>query len=243
MPDQWRRSEGASAILIRAIARSLAQLLDPAFLGPLLKGALAAAAVFGGLAWLAAWGLGELAGGTGWLAGLAAAAGGALALLLALWLFVPALLALASLFLNPVAAAVERRHYPGLPPPQGAGLAAQAGFNLRLAALLGGASLVALPVALIAPPIGAALLWAINTLALGPGLFEGVAQRRLSVPAGRVARRQRRWAVLGAGGLLAALALVPIANLLVPALGAAVMTHLLHAPGSSPGPSPGPDRR
>lgn len=214
--------------MLAACLLTLRQLTDPAFLAPLAKGLLGAALVFAGLSGLAAWGTGWLAGGTGWLANLAAAAGGLLTLGLAYWLFIPAMLAIAGLFLDPVSAAVERRHYPALPPARGAGLGAQAAFNLGFGAKVALLSLVALPLALLAPPFGALLLWAISTVALGHGLFEGVAQRRMSVPEARALRRQREAAVLSLGALLAAVALVPIVNLLVPVLGTAAMTHLLH---------------
>lgn len=215
--------------MLTAFALTLRQLPDPAFLGPLLKGLLAAIAVFLGLAGLAAWGLGAVAGGTGWLAGLAATAGGLAAIGLAIWLFVPVMIALSGLFLNPVADAVERRFYPALPPPiGGAGLAAQARFNLMFGLRMGALALLALPLGLLAPPFGAIALWAVSTLALGQGLFEGVAQRRMDVAAGRQARRAQSWRVLGAGAVLAAMSLVPGLNLLVPVLGTAVMTHLLH---------------
>ncbi len=217
--------------MVAAFALALRQLPDPAFFGPLLKGLLAAVAVFLGLAGLAAWGLGAAAGGTGWLAGLAAAAGGLVALGLAVWLFVPVMIGLSGLFLNPVAEAVEARFYPALPPPAaGASLTAQARFNVVLGLKMGALALLVLPLGFLAPPLGAVLLWAVSTVALGHGLFEGVAQRRMDVAAGQRARVARRWTVLGAGGVLAAMALVPGLNLLVPVLGTAVMTHLLHRP-------------
>ncbi|MFC7539958.1 EI24 domain-containing protein [Siccirubricoccus deserti] len=85
-------------------------------------GVIGACIAFLGLAAAAAWLVGWLAGGEGWLAGLAAAAGGLMALGLAVWLFVPVVLALSGLFLDSVAAAVERRFYPALPPASRAGL-------------------------------------------------------------------------------------------------------------------------
>jgi CysZ protein len=221
--------------MLNAFLLALRQMGDPAFRGPLVKGVLGAMAVFASLALLAASALGALAGGDGWLAGVAAAAGGAAALALAVWLFVPVMLALAGLFLDPVAAAVERRFYPFLPPASmGASLGAQARFNIGLALRMGGLALLALPIGLLLPPLGGVLFWAIATVALGHGLFEGVAQRRMPVPAARAARRRQQTRVLGAGAILAALSLLPGLNLLVPVLGTAVMTHLLHrAPGAS----------
>jgi CysZ protein len=214
--------------MLAAFLLTFRQLGEPAFIGPLAKGFLGALAVFLGLAGLAAWGTAALAGGSGWLAGIAAALGGVLTLGLAIWLFVPAMLAIAGLFLDPVAAAVERRFYPGLPPARGAGLAAQAAFNLKLGLVVGALSLIALPLAVLAPPFGAVLLWLISTVALGHGLFEGVAQRRMDIPAARALRRRREVPVLLLGAILAAASLVPIVNLLVPVFGTAAMTHLLH---------------
>jgi len=214
--------------MLAACLLTLRQIGDPAFLGPLVKGCLGAAAVFLGLAWFTAWAVGGLAGGEGWLANLAGAAGGILALALAIWLFVPVMLAVTGLVLGGVAGAVERRFYPGLPPPQGASLGAQLRFNLGLALRFGLLSLVALPFMLLVPPLGAVLFWAISAVGLGHGLFEGVAQRRLGVAESRALRRSREGAVLGLGALLGAMALVPGLNLLVPVLGTAAMTHLLH---------------
>jgi CysZ protein len=214
--------------MLAACLLTLRQIGDPAFLGPLLKGCLGAAAVFLGLAWFTAWAVGGLAGGEGWLANIAAAAGGILALALAIWLFVPVMLAVTGLFLDSVAAAVERRFYPGLPPAEGASLGAQLRFNLGLALRFGLLSLLALPIALLLPPLGAVLFWALSTVALGHGLFEGVAQRRLGIAESRALRRRREGAVLGLGAVLGAMAVVPGINLLVPVLGTAAMTHLLH---------------
>jgi CysZ protein len=212
--------------MLTACLLALRQLPDPAFIGPLAKAFGAALLAFLGLAWLAAWGVGALAGGDGWLAGIAAALGGLLVLGLAVWLFVPVMLGLAGLFLDPVAAAPGRSGVP--PPPQGASLLAQARFNLVFAAKTGAIALLALPLLFFAPPIGAVALWLISTVALGHGLFEGVAQRRMPVAAARVLRWRREFPVLGIGAILSAMALVPGLNLLVPVLGTAAMTHLLH---------------
>jgi uncharacterized protein involved in cysteine biosynthesis len=217
--------------MLDAILLTLRQLGDRAFLWPLLGGLAGALAVFAGLAGLSAWALGGLAGGTGWLAGLAATAGGLLTLGLAVWLFVPVMLAISGLFVDVVAAAVERRFYPGLPPAAGAGLLAQGGFNLWLGVKAGAASLIALPLALLFPPLGAMAFLVIGAVSLGHGLFEGVAQRRMGVAEARAARRQREGQVLGLGFLLALLSLVPGLNLLVPVVGTAAMTHLLHRAG------------
>lgn len=222
---------------MRAVPASLLlplrQIGDPGFRRPLLKGVGAALLAFAGLAWLADWGAGALAGGQGWMATAAGLLGGALVLIGAIWLFVPVMLVITGLFLDDVADAVERRFYPGLPEAQGAPLAAQIRANLAMSVRLLLLSLLILPLAIALPPVGVLLFWAVATVSLGYGLFEGVAQRRMSVPESRRLRRHRRSEVLAVGGMLAALAVVPFGNLLVPVLGTAAMTHLLHRRGAA----------
>ena len=223
---------------MKAVAGSLVlplgQLGERGFLGPLLAGCGSALLAFGLLAWAADVGIGALAGGTGWLAPLLGALGGLAVVVAAWWLFVPMTLALAGLFLDATAAAVERRHYPGLPPARGAPLAAQAWFNVALGARVLLLNLVLLPVALILPPLGAVLLWLVATVFLGRGFFEGVAQRRMSVAAARALRRRREPAVLAVGAVLATMSLVPGLNLLLPVYGTAAMAHLLHRGPAGP---------
>ncbi|MFC2998937.1 EI24 domain-containing protein [Falsiroseomonas tokyonensis] len=214
--------------MLENLLLAMRQLPDPAFRRPLAFGALGALAGLVGLGWLSAWGLGAVAGGEGWLATAAAAAGALLVAVAAWWLFIPLLLAISGLFLDGVAEAVERRHYPALPPPQGASVPAQVWSSTVLAAQMVALTLVLLPLSLLLPGIGLVLLWAVAAIGLGQGLFEGVALRRMGTEAARALRRRRRLAIWSLGGLLALVAAVPGLNLLVPVLGTAAMTHLLH---------------
>ena len=107
-------------------------------------------------------------------------------------------------------------------------MAAQVRFNLWFGLRLAVLSLATLPLTLALPPVGAALLWLVSAVGLGHGLFEGVAQRRMSVDQARALRRAREASVLGVGAVLAGIALIPGLNLIVPVIGTAAMTHLLH---------------
>lgn len=214
--------------MFHSLILAFRQLTDPAFRQPVLLGAAGALAGLIAIGAAASWGLGELATGTGWFAGVAAAAGGVLVVFAAWWLFVPLLLAVSGLFLDGVAAAVERRHYPSLPPAKGATTTSQVWAGLVLAAKMAGLTLILLPLSLLLPMIGTLGLWAVAAIGLGEGLFEGVALRRMDRAAAEALRRQRRSAIWALGGALAAMAAVPLLNLLVPVLGTAAMTHLLH---------------
>ena len=220
--------------VIASLTLPFDQVFDRGFRGPLIKGLLGAVLALGGLIWLSSWGVAALAGGTGWLATAAEVLGGVAALFAAFWLFVPFALAIAGLFLDETAEAVERRHYPGLPPPRGASLAAQGAFNVTLALKVLALNIVLLPLALLVPLVGGVLLWLVAAVSLGHGLFEGVAQRRLTVAQARVLRKRREFSVFAVGAVMAALAVVPFANLLVPVLGTAAMTHLLHRGADGP---------
>ncbi len=198
-----------------ALFLALGQIGDPAFRRPLLWGVLGAAVAIALLAWgaveLAAW---AAAGEPGWLSWLAQAGGGAAALIAAWWLFLPVAAAIASQLVEPVAAAVERRHYPGLPPAEGASVAAQIGFGLRFGLRLLLLQILLLPL-LFVPVVGpmAALLLAAHTL--GSGLVQQTALLRMDSAAARMAWRRRRLAGWTLGLLLALMALVPGLNLLV----------------------------
>jgi CysZ protein len=212
--------------MIRAVALALSQLDDPAFRRPLLWGVLGAALSIALLVWGAIEGAAWLAGGTGWLSWLAQAGGGLAALLLAWWLFLPVAAAIAAQLVEPVAAAVERRHYPHLPPPRGASVAAQIAFGLRFGLKLLALQLVLLPL-LFVPVVGFALAVVVSAHALGSGMVQQTALLRMDVPQAQQAWRRLRWAGWGLGLVLAAMALVPLLNLLVPVLGTAASVHLL----------------
>ena len=212
------------------LLRALAQLDDPALLGVLLQSLLLSGACFalllGGSAW---WVHGALAGHGAW-AWLGSVAGAALAGLLGLWLFLPLAVVIAALLMDRVAAAVERRWYPGLPPPRGAALAVQAWDGLCVAACLLPLNLLALLLALLLPGPGWVLGWAITAWSLGRGLFVAVAMRRMGRAQAQAAYRARRGRVLLQGLGLALVGSVPGLNLLVPVVGTAAMVHLLQRP-------------
>ncbi len=208
--------------------RAVAQLDDPVFLGVVLRSLGLSALAFVALLAGSAWGVEELVGQPGWLGWAAGIAGGLGAALLAVWLFVPAALLIATLFIDRVAASVERRFYPGLPAPDGAPLTVQAWDGMALGLQVLALQVVALALALLLPGIGLVLGWAVTGWAIGRGLFVAVAMRRMSREDALRAYARRRAPVLVQGGLLALAGAVPLLNLLVPVLGVASLTHVLN---------------
>lgn len=213
------------------LARAIAQLQDPVFLGVVWRSLVLSAAVFLGLLAGSVWAVEQVVAQPGWLGWLAGLAGGIGAALLALWLFVPVALVIATLYIDRVAAAVDRRFYPSLPVPLGAPLAVQAWDGVVLGAQVLALQLVALLLALLLPGVGLVLGWIVAGWAIGRGLFMGVAMRRMGRPEALRSYAAQRLPVLIQGVALALAGSVPGLNLLVPVLGTAAMVHVLNRAG------------
>lgn len=213
--------------LFSPLARALGQLDDPVFLGVLLRSLLWAAACFIALHAAAIWAVHHLLDLQGWLGSAADIAGSVGASLLALWLFLPVAVIIGTLYIDRIARAVERRHYPTLPPARGAPITAQLWDAISIAARILLLNVLALVAALVLPGVGLILAWLIGGYAIGRGLFAAVAMRRMPRTAAEALYRRARPAVLAQGCMLALAGYVPILNLLIPVVGTAAMVHVL----------------
>ena len=218
--------------MLSPISRAIAQLQDPVFLGVVWRSLLLSAVVFLALLAGSVWAIDHVVTQPGWLKWLAEAFGGVGAALLALWLFVPVALLISTLFMDRVAAAVDRRFYPDLPVPLGAPLAVQAWDGLALGAQVLALQLGTLLLAILLPGVGLVLGWLISGWAIGRGLFMGVAMRRMGRPEALKTYAAQRLPVLVQGVALALAGSVPGLNLLVPVVGTAAMVHVLNRPRS-----------
>ena len=212
---------------MRPLALAFIQLADPVFQGVVLRALLLSVLVFAGLFVGAVWALGQWTPGPYWAGWVAGAVGGILSGLLALWLFVPAAILIGTLYLERIAAAVERRFYPALPPAAGASLAQQGWDGVALGLQLIPLQLLTLVLTLFVPGVGLIVGLLITGWAIGRGLFVAVAMRRMTRPQALLAYQSQRAAALLPGVALAALGLVPFVNLLVPVVGTAAMVHVL----------------
>ena len=220
-------------MLIPAIAKTLRQMPTRPMLRPLLLGLVVTAlciVAFGvtvgaGVSWLVSgvsipW-VGEIGGAAddalGWLAGV----GSVIAMAFA---FTPAAAMAIGFFVDPVADAVETRHYPELGPAQGRSLATEVGMGLRYAGLAILLNIPLLPFYFLFPPLPAA----VNGWLLGRSFFDMTALRRETPARVRQLRRAVWFRMVLGGILLAIMTLVPFLNLLAPVFGLAMMTHLYH---------------
>ena len=209
------------------LARAIAQLDDPVFLGVLVRSLLWSAACFIALHFAVIQAVHHLLDLHGWLGWAADVAGGVGASILALWLFLPVAVIISTFYIDRVAAAVERRYYPSLPPARGAPLAVQLWDGIGIAVRILLLNVLALIAALILPGVGLILAWIIGGYAIGRGLFAAVAMRRMPRAAATMLYRRARPMVMAHGCVLALAGYIPLLNLFIPVVGTAVMVHLL----------------
>jgi uncharacterized protein involved in cysteine biosynthesis len=159
----------------------------------------------------------------------AADVGGWLLTLLITWLFFPAVVSGSiGLLLDRVANAVERRHYPRLPPVRDAPATEVIVTTVKFLAILIFLNLVVL-VFLAFPPVFPFVFYAVNGYLLGREYFELVALRRVDAAELESLRGKFRGRMFLAGLVTAFLLTVPFVNLVAPIIGTAAMVHLFEA--------------
>lgn len=213
--------------MLQPLIRAFGQLDDRVFLGVTLRSLGWALASFVALLAGSVWLLEQWVGQGGWLGWLAGLLGGLGVLLAAVWLFVPVALLIATIYVDPVAEAVERRFYPLSGPARPASWAEQGWDGAVLAVQVGLLQVATLAASVLLPGVGSVLGIAVTGWAIGRGLFVSVAMRRLNRADALAAYRRRRLAVIVPGVALALLTFVPPLNLLMPVLGIAAMVHVL----------------
>jgi CysZ protein len=149
-------------------------------------------------------------------------------LLLSSILMVPVASAFISMFLETIAAAVERKHYPNLPPARSIGIIEGLVDAVKFLGLLIVVNLLALVLYLVFTPLAPILFWVVNGVLLGREYAQLVALRRSDAAGAAAFRKRHRPTIFAAGVLMAVPLTIPVVNLLVPILGAATFTHLYH---------------
>ena len=214
-----------------AYGRAVAQIGDPVF-RPIMgvavgTAALVLAGLVAGALWWASGVPDESLGG--WAQTLADIAGGAAALVAAWFLFPVVVTGVLGFFIDDIAAAVERRHYPSDPPGRNVPVLTGLGFGLRFAGLALGVNLVLLPVyaiSLFVPPLALFLFYFVNGYLLGREYFGQVGLRHASFHAVRELERQHRGRIFRAGLVGAVVLTLPVLNLVAPLVATAAMVHL-----------------
>jgi CysZ protein len=151
--------------------------------------------------------------------------------------FPAVLLIVTSMFLVYVVKAVEKRHYPDLPPARETTVLQDLAYMVKFTALIIVVNLVALPFYLLLPGINFLISWTLNGYITGREYYDLVAMRRMGDADRTAVRKRNGGKIFGAGFVMAILMTVPFLNLLMPVVSAAYMTHVFHAlwkPGDTP---------
>ncbi len=233
-------------MIAASLLKALAQIGDRAFRSVLMRGiGLTVAllvAVYAMFLWLVNWLLPDTVslpwiGQVGWLDDLASGASVLMLLVASVFLMVPVASAFTGLFIDDVADAVEARHYPHLRPAPRLGLVELLREALGFLGVIVAANLGALALYLMVPPAAPAIFLAMNGYLLGREYFQMIATRRLGRDGARAMLRRHGMTIWMAGALMAAPLAVPLVNLAIPIVGAAMFTHLYHRLAARDGPS------
>ena len=147
---------------------------------------------------------------------------------LSFFLMVPVASAFTGLFLEDVAKAVERKHYPHLPPTPRIPFIEALVDTLSFLGLMVVANIFALVVYSIATVAAPLVFWALNGFLLGREYFQMAAMRRLGRSGAKALRKRHSGEIWVAGVLMAVPLTIPLVNLLVPVLAAATFTHMVY---------------
>lgn len=212
--------------MIAAFFKALNQLPDPAFRRVVLMTLLWSILLFAGLIAGAWW----LLNSTqlfewGWLDSIIDWLGGAAAVIAAFVLFPGAALIIISFMLEPVARAVEKKHFPDLETPRNQSVTEAVMIGLRYGAIAIVLNLILLPLYII-PILNIFIFGALNGYLLGREYFELVAQRRLDVPSMKAMwrRHRSRWCI--AGLVITLMLSIPLVNWFMPVVAVAFMLHM-----------------
>jgi CysZ protein len=225
-------------MIFTAFGKALGQMGDPRFQRVLLLGvgltfALLVAAYVGLLVLIQMFVGPEtslpLIGQVTWLNDLLSVGSFFFMMLLSVFLMVPVASAITSMFLDEVAAAVEAKHYPGLPPVPGLSVWEGVKDTVNFLGVLITANVLALVLYVMFPPAAPFIFWGLNGFLLGREYFTLAAARRVGLIEAKRLRRRHGATIWAAGVLMAMPLSIPLVNLLIPILGAATFTHIFHA--------------
>lgn len=235
--------------MVGILARTIGDVLSPSFRQIVLKAVLLAvlvliavgAALYQGVGWVLnngeAWAVATFgpnaAGPAGIVEAIAAIIAG-LGLVVGLIFLIPPVSAVvATLFLDDVAAKIETTHYAADPPGRPLPIPTAVWEGLKFFGVVLLVNLAALPTLLIAGA-GVIVFFLANAYLLSREFFELAAFRAEGVTAGRARRRAHAGRIFLFGLPIAALAAVPVVNLIVPVFGTTLMVHLHKALAGSP---------
>lgn len=212
--------------MIADLFKALNQMPDPAFRRVIGRTLLFSVLLFGGLLWGAWWLLSQTQlFSWGWLESIVDVLGWFAGLIAAFVLFPGAALIIISFMLEPVARAVEAKHYPDLAPPRRQPVSEAVWIGIRYSAIAIVLNLILLPLYFV-PVLNILVFGALNGYLLGREYFELIAPRRLEPASIRPMWKRYRGRLWIAGVVITLLLSIPFVNWVMPVAAAAFMLHI-----------------
>ncbi|MEE2745738.1 MAG: EI24 domain-containing protein, partial [Pseudomonadota bacterium] len=147
------------------------------------------------------------------------------------WYFFPALASVTiSFFLEDIAEAAERRHYPNLTMPRKQSIGELLIVTCKFLVIAIFLNLIVLPIYLVLfflGPLNLFVFYLINGYLIGREYFEIIAHRRLGPEEAKTLRKENRWKLLFAGMFITFMMTIPFVNLAAPVIGTLAMVHLV----------------
>ena len=143
----------------------------------------------------------------------------------ALFLIAPVSAALAGVFQDDVAEAVEKRHYPADPPGTAMPVIPSIWLSAKFLVVVAAANIVALLLVLL-PGINFIVFFIVNAYLIGREYFQFAAMRFRNEAEANAMRRENSTAVFLAGLVVTGFMAVPLLNLATPIFATAIMVHL-----------------
>ncbi|GAB6052498.1 EI24 domain-containing protein [Magnetospira thiophila] len=215
--------------MIKAFSLAIGQLSDPGFRNVLWKSMGLALVVFV-LLWMT---IGFLLGNTalfdiGWLESIIDVLGVAAVGVLTWFLFPAVISIIVGFFLEEAAAAVDKRHYPHLPPARQQPISELIVTTVKFLAIAVVLNIFLL-FFLIIPPLYPIAFYLVNGYLFGREYYELVALRRLDDFNALGMRRAHKTQLMLIGMLMAFTFTIPLVNLVAPLIATAAMVHLVEA--------------
>lgn len=145
--------------------------------------------------------------------------------------FAPISTIFVSIYLDDIVDSVEDRFYPNNKASKRLGIPKLAFLACRIALLVVVLNIIVIPLYIIffwIPFLPLGIFYLLNGYLLGWGYYEMVAVRHLGIKEAGIHRKSIRGVVLGVGLIMTFLFMVPIVQLIVPIIGAALICHLFH---------------
>ena len=220
-------------MIVRAASLTIGQIADPVFRAVVIKSVLFTLCLFAGLTALFYMARPEVEFFEwDWLNSLVEVGGGLAFFAFLVLTFSMTATLIGGIFLDDIADAVERRHYPNEPKGKSADFSKTFSVSMRFIGITLALNFLALPfylIALLFPPLFACIFFGLNGYLLSREYFELVSLRHQDAKSARQLRKANGLKVFLAGVLIAFLITVPIVNLFVPILATAFMLHIFKA--------------